>query len=304
MSNGAHTSVTSILNGGLGNQMFQYATARAFAKQNAMGLALNTGAFQFDYFYKRKYALDVFNLNQIAKLVENANQANRFIRLLSLLDKRPYLKGLVNLFGCIERPFVYEPSLLMRKRRFSNVLVGYWQDERYFSQIRAELLSDFTPCNQMSIANQKIAQKISGTRNIVAIHLRCNHELATVTDEDKPLAAPKVGHAHLLSTRYYENAISKMRTSVESPQFIVFSDNPAWVKANYNIFDTDSVLENDRGSDWEDLILMSQCKHHIIANSSFSWWGAWLANSRNQVVIAPKNCPYTPTIPSRWDVME
>lgn len=300
MSNRVHRGFTAILNGGLGNQMFQYAAGRALAMQNATDLILNTGAFQSDNFYKRKYALDAFLLNKDVKVVDHKAHANLFIKLHSLPDSRPYLKGLVNLFGFVERPFIYEPDLLTRKRIFSNALVGYWQDERYFSQIRGELLSDFTPRYQLTIANQKIAKKINSTQNVVAIHLRCNHEIATPTDAGNPLVAPKAGHAHVLSTQYYEKAIAEIRTRVNAPQFIIFSDNPAWVKANYSSFDAASVLENDRGSDWEDLILMTQCKHHIIANSSFSWWGAWLAATENQVVIAPKNCPYTPTIPSRW----
>ena len=280
--------------------MFQYATGRALAKKNSRDLTLNVGAFQADIFYKRKYALDIFSLNKNVSLTEDRDHANLFIKLLSLPDKRPYLKGLVNLFGFVEQPFTYDPELLTRKRIFSNTFVGYWQDERYFSEIRNELLTDFAPRNQLTIANQKIAKKINSTQNIVAIHLRCNHEIATPTDAGNPLVAPKAGQAHVLSTEYYEKAIAEIRTRVDAPQFIIFSDNPAWVKANYNSFDAASVLENDRGSDWEDLILMTQCKHHIIANSSFSWWGAWLADTENQVVIAPKNCPYTPTIPSRW----
>jgi hypothetical protein len=300
----AQISVTAILNGGLGNQMFQYATGRALAMQRKRHLCLNIGAFEFDHFYKRKYALGVFNLNNAVSLEANVDRASRFIKLLSLPVNRPYLKGLANLFGFVERPFFYEPYLLKQKRLFSNVLVGYWQDERYFNQIRNDLLIDFTPRNKLSAENQEIANKINSKKNTVAIHLRCNHEIATPTESSKPLVSPKVGQAYVLSAQYYEKAITEIRARVDSPQFIIFSDNPTWVKANYSVFNADLVLENDRGSDWEDLVLMSQCKHHIIANSSFSWWGAWLADSRDQVVIAPKNCPYTPNIPSRWHLID
>jgi hypothetical protein len=304
MFNKATTRITAILNGGLGNQMFQYATGRALALQRKRNLTLNIGAFQFDKFYNRKYALDAFNLKKDVSLEEEKDRANRFIKLHSLPAQRPYLKGFANLFGFVERPFIYDPYLLKRKRLFSNVLVGYWQDERYFNEIRNDLLSEFTPRSPLSIKNQRIANKIDEKKNIVAIHLRCNHEIATPTEASEPVIAPKAGQPYVLSTRYYEKAIAEIHARVDSPQFIVFSDNPAWVKTNYSVFDADLVLENDRGADWEDLVLMSQCKHHIIANSSFSWWGAWLADTGDQVVMAPKNCPYTPNIPSRWHLID
>jgi hypothetical protein len=283
--------------------MFQYAVGRALATQNSRDLILNTGAFHLDSYYKRNYALDVFNLRKTVGLTENTEHANRFIRLLALSDKHPYLRKIVNLLGFIERPFVYDPNLLKRRRIFSNVLVGYWQDERYFSHIRSQLLADFTPAHQLSIENQKIANIINSTPSMVAIHLRCNHEVAAAATvgPSKALEAPKSGSANVLSRQYYQKAIAAIHGRVESPKFIVFSDNPAWVKASYDCFDVDSVLENNRGSDWEDLVLMSKCKHHIIANSSFSWWGAWLADPTNQLVIAPLNYPYTPNIPSRWN---
>jgi hypothetical protein len=304
MFNRVNRNITTILNGGLGNQMFQYAAGRALAMQTEKDLILNIGAFHSDNFYKRKYALDTFLLNKAVTVVEDKARANLFVKLHSLPDKRPYLKGLVNLFGFVERPFIYDPDLFNRKRICADVLVGYWQDERYFSHIRSDLLLDFQPRDSLTIANQRIAEIVNGTRNIVAIHLRCNHEIATPAKLGGPAAKPKAGQAYVLSSNYYKKAISEIYARVDSPKFVIFSDNPAWVKENYTQFDTNSILDNDRGSDWEDLVLMSQCKHHIIANSSFSWWGAWLADSRDQVVIAPANCPYTPNIPSRWHLID
>jgi hypothetical protein len=300
MSSHSKKSISTILNGGLGNQMFQYATARAFALANGYDLTLNTGAFQFDYFYKRTFALGIFNIHHLVNFREDTLRANFYIKLLSLPENRLQTKRLANLFGFVERPFIYDPELFTRWRIFSNVMVGYWQDERYFVGIRDELLVDFTPSEPLTKPNQKIAEKIKDTTNSVAVHFRCNHEIATSVKPRIASDAPNVGHANLLSNLYYEKAIAEIYSRVESPKFIVFSDNPAWVKANHTCFETTSILENDRGPDWQDLILMSQCKHHIIANSSFSWWGAWLAESSNQVVVAPANYPYTPNVPSRW----
>jgi hypothetical protein len=297
-------SITAILNGGLGNQMFQYAAGRAYALRNSSNLTLNTGFFELDHFYRRKYALDIFNLNESINLTQDKSQAKLYIKLHALQGKNSQFKRLVNLFGYIDQPFVYEPYLYDAVRIFRDVMVGYWQDERYFNHIRSDLLRDFQPRDPLTVANQKIAETLNRRLNVVAIHLRCNHELATPVGSGNLPATPKAGQAHLLSSHYYKKAISEIYARVESPQFIIFSDNPAWVKANYDSFDTTLVLENDRGSDWEDLVLMSQCKHHIIANSSFSWWGAWLADSRDQVVIAPANCPYTPNIPSRWHLID
>jgi hypothetical protein len=91
-----------------------------------------------------------------------------------------------------------------------------------------------------------------------------------------------------------------MCSKVQSPSYIVFSDNPSWVKKNLPIFKDSLILEQDRGEDWEDIMLMARCKHHIIANSSFSWWGAWLCKYSQKVVIAPKDYLYTPAVPDEW----
>ena len=105
-----------------------------------------------------------------------------------------------------------------------------------------------------------------------------------------------------LSARYYNDAIREIEQRVSNPEYFVFSDYPQWARENltFDRIDTLHVFENDRGPDYEDMALMSHCRHHVVANSSFSWWGAWLGRSQSQVAVAPRNARLMPNIPLAW----
>ena len=166
-----------------------------------------------------------------------------------------------------------------------HTLVAYWQSEKYFDNdfIRKEFLMRRPPILPM---RQEILS------NAVAVHVRLTDNLS-----ERALAF----HGNLLDTDYYDKAMSYMALNIENPTFVVFSDDPAWCQKNLHWKDSFVMFGNKPHEDiWE----MSRYPHAIIANSSFSWWGAWL--SPQKIVVAPKRWFKVPVagaediVPERW----
>lgn len=251
------------LQGGLGNQMFEYAFGRATALKNSTGLALDLSQYNEDPL--RRYTLDAFHIDaRIATPREVAAfiGGNRFTRKLR------------DLFGSsriIREPhFAFYPRALQAKSPC--YLDGYWQSEKYFADIAPTLRREFILKERLSDEAEKIAAEIrQGTS--ISVHVRRGDYA------DSQFA--------LLGAKYYTRAIAKIRETVQHPKYFVFSDDIEWIRKNLAI--PDAVFVSDHGiSDAEELMLMSRCVHHIIANSSFSWWGAWLDPRPEKIVIAPK----------------
>jgi hypothetical protein len=289
--------LTTALFGGLGNQMFQYAMGRAFSVRNGVPLGLDLCAFDFDKLYKRKYELHHF---QIPGDVRMEYRLTLFM-LSRVIRRMPATSSLISVLMrramIVESSRGFDEEKLFCKSARPVYMMGYWQDERYFSDINEIIKQDFTLAANLSKANWRIAERLRDA-NAVAIHIRRLHEMAT-----KPGAAPisnaeKVGQ--VLSGNYYDRALQAVLERVNRPLFCVFSDFPQWAQQNLKLHENSIFLDNDRGPDYEDMILMSMCRHHIIANSSFSWWGAWLGRHNSQVVIAPRKAKHIPGIPSYW----
>lgn len=139
-------------------------------------------------------------------------------------------------------------------------------------------------------------QVINSTTQSVCIHIRRGDYVEN----------PHTNQVHgILPVEYYAKAIQMIRDSLNSPSFFIFSDDPKWLREQA-IFKGMNIISNTKNKDWEEMYLMSQCSHHIIANSSFSWWGAWLAENPDQIVIAPKkwfndeSFERTDKIPDDW----
>jgi hypothetical protein len=292
-------TVTVALFEGLGNQMFQYAMGRALASRQGAALRLDVYRFRVYTRYKREYALHHFRIPgevptasgramfQVARVVNRVPPAGAMLRALARVriviestssprfDRR-YLEG---------------------DRGLDVYAVGYWQDERYFEGIEGEIRREFLDTGPLTPANERVSQEILGS-NSVAIHVRRLLDVPTEPGA-KPLAdAEALGLA--VRADYYEGAIQTVRASLEHPRFFVFSDFPQWSREALALPDGSVRLEPGRGPDYQDLVLMSRCKHHIIANSSFSWWAAWLARHDRQLVIAPRSAERMPAIPERW----
>ena len=287
------------LMGGLGNQMFQYAAGRAVAHRNQMLLKLDIS--DFEQYPSRSYRLHHFNIvesfatpDEVVRLTKRGRDLWKRIsrgaeHYLLPPYRRPVFAQSVGRFGH------FDPDVL--RVRGSVYLVGYWQSEKYFKDVEHIIRQDFTFRHTADTENQGLA-RIIGNTNSVSLHIRRGDYVCN------PRFSRKFGTCSL---EYYRTAIAKMAGKVKHPHIFVFSDDIDWACDNLKSqYPVTFVAHNDANKDYEDLCLMSQCKHHIIANSTFSWWGAWLCANPEKVVIAPKiwfNEPGRDTrdlIPNSW----
>lgn len=243
--------IVTKLSGGLGNQIFQYALGRSLSIKNNADLVLDISHYSTDT--KRKYALSVFNIEAQTSSVEYSKTLN------TIKESR----------------FSFDPGILDTKD--NTVLDGYWQTEKYFSDIRETILKDIQLKNDLGQESSEILNDINNS-NSVSLHVRRG---------DYVTEAKTNAFHGTCSESYYSEALSKASKSGEIKIF-VFSDDIKWCKENLK-FPHPTVYVNEGSTipDYEELILMSKCKHNIIANSSFSWWGAWLNTNTNKIVIAP-----------------
>jgi len=268
------------LKGGLGNQLFQYAMARRLAHANSVQMVVDAiSGFRNDDFH-RSYCLDHFNITaRIASSDEIAGILGRnlFSRSLSAVSRR---LGIFN-GKCTfvrERTNLFEGDLFDLCPRGDTYLDGYWQTEKYFLDIRSILLREFSVNVEMETANKKYFGDIENT-NSVSVHVR-RKDLVK-----HPVASRIIG---TIPSDYYQRAIAFMEGAVRRAHFFVFSDDPAWAMKNLSFSSpVEYVSCNLERRDYEDLRLMSCCKNNIIANSTFSWWGAWLNRNPSKIVCAP-----------------
>ena len=289
--------IISKIIGGLGNQMFQYATGRAVSSRLSTPLHLDVSGFTGYKLHQGFELTRVFACDpELATAAEVRNllgwRASAFAqRILPHIDARWIRRG--NLV--IEPHHHYWPEI--NTIRDNVYLSGYWQSERYFRDISETIRADFTFRQPLSEFNAELADEILH-RNAVSVHVRRGDY---VTD---PKTNAVLG---VCSLDYYRAAISHMSEHLESPEFFVFSDDISWVKENLQFGFPYTFVDHNRGQEsYNDMRLMSLCSHHIIANSSFSWWGAWLNPRVEKIVIAPKkwfsdtNRARRDLIPSDW----
>ncbi len=263
------------LTGGLGNQMFQYAAARALQiKKNCVC------KFYFKDSYKdatRKYQLDIFNL-----IIENASKSE-------IHSYNPVI-GLRNKWKLLFRkkmqyPVYYEKKQFNFDPNFFNcsdncLISGFWQSEQYFIDIAAVIRHEFTFVPTPNEINTKYINEIKAC-NSISVHIRRTDYINSI----------KTNKIHgVCSYEYYENAINHIVENISNPVFYFFSDDIEWTKSTFenSKYISQFISHNSGSNDYEDMRLMSNCKHHIIANSSFSWWGAWLNPQNDKIVITPK----------------
>lgn len=263
--------------GGLGNQMFQYAAGRRLVEKLGVKLKLDIEVFK-DYTL-RKYELGVFNIQECFATVEEIETltvAKRGIveKVLDRLFKRPIRlpSGYI-----AEKYFVFDPSILQLQDQV--YLDGYWQSEKYFTEIETVIREEFTIKHPQTDKNKALSDSIKSSDS-VSVHIRRGDYVNN----------PDTNSLHgVCGIDYYQRCIDFIITKVVNPHFFIFSDDPEWVKNNLKIEYESTVVEhNGTEKCYEDLLLLSQCKHHIIANSTFSWWGAWLSENPEKIVIAPK----------------
>jgi hypothetical protein len=278
------------LMGGLGNQMFQYAAGRRLAHVHKTELKLDVSWFSeiaaIDT--KRKYELAPFNLSaRFASSEEIAKcKGPELLRRIAWL-----FPTALPFFGkrhVYEKYFHFDPAVLTLS---DNVyLEGYWQCPRYFEDIEDIIRNEFTVTPPPDATNRAMAEEIARSES-VSVHVRRGDYVSN----------PSTNEYHgVCSLEYYQAAVKSILNCVSKPHFFIFSDDPVWAKKNLSVITPHTVIDrNGPDKAYEDMRLMSLCKHHIIANSSFSWWGAWLSKNPEKIVIAPKHWFKDPKIDAR-----
>jgi len=277
--------------GGLGNQMFQYSLGRCLSEKLNCDLKLDINSYSNQCgLTPRNYELGVFKIKECFADVEEINHLKNKKR--SFFQK---LFGIKKIYYFSENSFSFDNEVLNLTE--NAYLEGYWQSEKYFKRIEKILKTEFVLKNEMPKSNKEFLEQIKCT-NSVSLHVRRGDYISD----------PIINEVHgVCGLGYYRKAVNYIAEKVDNPHFFVFSDDKEWVKNNLlTKFPTIFVNCNHNDSGHLDMMLISNCKHHICANSSFSWWGAWLGKNDNKIVIAPQkwfnNCnrETKDLIPNSW----
>ena len=284
------------LMGGLGNQMFQYALGRRLSLLHKTDLFIDTSFLDklSPTHVKREYELGIFDL---PVSIAEADVLNKFesIRKSSIKSRlQPLLPNLLPFHIVREPSHAFNEEILQSPS--NSLLIGYWQTEEYFIDIEDVIRKDFTLKKTLDDRNSAIAEKINST-NSVSVHVRRG---------DYILNEKIQKHHGICDTAYYSKAVELISGIQKNTELFLFSDEPEWVKQNMKFDLPVNYIDNTGEAGYIDMQLMSLCKHNIIANSSFSWWGAWLNNNEEKVVIAPekwfadKTIDTKDVIPAGW----
>jgi hypothetical protein len=262
------------ISGGLGNQMFQYAMARSFSKNK-------NNIFKLDLSFYLKQTLRNYELN-LFHIEENIASDEESI----------LLRGKKGLYYKVRKklkfPLKY-PDTVVKEKFDSNIesnlsysqediyLDGVWQNQIYFADIRDKLIDDFTPKNMLSKEAKNYMKDIK-KKNSISLHVRRGDYI--VNNHTNSFHG-------ICDIKYYKTSIEYICRNVQNPIFYIFSDDIKWCEENFS-FLKDKIYVKKTKSAIEDLELMKNCHHNIIANSSFSWWGAWLNDFEKKIVITPK----------------
>jgi hypothetical protein len=296
------------LMGGLGNQMFQYAAAKHLSILH--NTALRIDASHFRKLTKNRehvFQLDCFNISapqalkdEIFRYRPPESKRHKIMRRVRKTLKLPVAD--------IANPCLYsEPDESHFKPDVLDLgpdkyLVGYLNSYKYFHPIRDILLSEYTPKNEISIKAREMIKQIENA-NSVSIHIRRGDYV-----EDPDVRKSIEG---IMTDRYYRNAVESVADRVADPHFFVFSNDMTWVRAHFKIpFKTTYVDINPPDRGFEDLWIMSRCRHNITAGgSTFSWWGAYLNRNADKIVVRTEKISNHPQynhpedyFPPEWEI--
>lgn len=262
--------------GGLGNQLFIYAASRRLALVSEAELILDdVSGFERDVQYHRHYQLDHFHIPcRKATAAERLEPFSRLRRSLKRrwnqrlpFEQRTYLA---------QEGIDFDPRILNLRVQGTLYTEGYWQSEQYFKDVEAIIRQDLRIHPPQDGANLATAEHIA-RRNSVGLHMRFFDRPGTEGSSNAP-------------SNYYQRAVAVIESRVSDAHYYLFSDQPEAARAQIAIPDDRlTVVRHNRGDQnaYADLWLMTQCQHFIIANSTFSWWGAWLSTNARKTVVAP-----------------
>lgn len=279
--------IISRLEGGLGNQMFQYAYGWYAAKIHLTTLKLDLSSYRtrpahgylLDKFCIQASEVPEEEVNRVPRRYRNApSESNETVSQSSIASG---INGWFNFFSELkrfkEKPFGFHP----RYRSVPNhrYLVGNWQSEKFFPGIREDLLSQFRLKESPNSISREVSRAIGNTRSL-ALHIRRG---------DYVTSASAASIYENLSLDYYRRSVSRFAEMGGRPTVFVFSNDHAWCEANLRLpFETRFVTHNTAETAHEDMWLMSQCAGCVIANSTFSWWAAWLNTRPDKQIFAPQ----------------
>ena len=278
------------LTGGLGNQMFQFATAFAIAKRNNVRLSLDLN------YINQRQLFNGFELEKVFNIYSKVSFLNKALSFQSINFKEILNKIDVTFYNFKEPHFHYTSKILdIPKHSF---LDGYWQSELYFKDYSKEIKKIFNFSDKLDEQNELISNDINQS-NSISIHIRRGDFLLKRNDN------------HYINLKeYYLKAINESSKFFKNPKYFIFTDDPSWVTDNFVLDHSYFIVAVNQGAkSFYDMHLMSLCKSNIIANSSFSWWGAWLNNNKDKIIYAPKDwfkdksISTDDLIPNSWNII-
>jgi hypothetical protein len=277
------------IGGGLGNQMFQAAAGLAVSLYHKTELKFDTSFLEMNNLSTETFTARTLEVNRLISSFHRATSSDMdffFGKSVNARFKR----------------YFYSPVIIIDKWDFCNLfdlsskhsyLDGFWQSECFFKGFENEV-KEYFRFPELQSGLRTISKEI-GAVNSVSVHFRRGDYVSN----------KYIGSIHnVCNPEYYERAINLVTSKKGPGKFYLFSDDPEWVKNNFKS-GLDYTVVNT-GSDIFDLLLMSQCRHNIIANSSFSWWAAWLNNNVDKLVVAPEKwfatdiANYNGVVPERW----
>lgn len=261
------------LKGGLGNQLFQYSFLKYIQKYYDHKICIDLSHYSNDHKYNYPCSILNYNIKNFDILKRKYDYiSNKIIKYLNFIDKK-----------FLDLPFYVKDNnnindILENKRNI--IFDGYWQNYRRYLPLLDILRKEFTPRNKMDSDNKKLLDIISSS-NSISIHIRKGRYLY---DDSIRNIYPEV------TLKFYKEAVNRIEKKVYNPTFFIFSNDNDWVIDNFDMLNKEHfILLDNKGPDYEHLYLMRKCKHNIITNSTFSWWGAWLNNNPAKIVITPKD---------------
>lgn len=282
-------NITVQIQGGLGNQLFQYAAGKALSSRLNRPLELDIDWFNHDWedVTPRQFLLPEiqvsYQLSPGKTIIKTPRRWRRFAQ--QFLPFNPYILN--------DRPFLFDVKLNELKPYANQdiYLMGYWQSFRYFESIRDKLIQEIRPANHLSVPYQDYLNQIQASSSAM-VHIRRGDYIHL------PAAAKVHG---FLGLDYYQKGMGVLLTTDPNIQFFVFSDDLDWAKANLPYQDRLTFIRStdESTAPVQELFLMTHCQKHLIANSSLSWWGAWLSSSLEPHVIAPQK--WTNDLGKNWN---
>lgn len=268
------------LKGGLGNQMFQYAAGFAVALQNKVSHKIDISGYDLvSIDTPRKFELGAFQITSPIALSEEIKVAKYpfglFSKIIIFINKKVFKNHYLD----------FEPKLFKKienkiKNKNSIYLDGFFQSEKNFINFEKEIRAELTFKKELLGEQVKNLAEIIKSQNSISIHIRHGDYINN----------KKTNKYHgVCSINYYEKAIKLISQKIDNPTFYIFSDDSNWCEQNIIKGQKNFInISKENFKDYEEMYLMGICKHNIIANSTFSWWSAWLNKNSDKIVIAPK----------------